>query len=807
MIDPTSASERLAAAEVRLIELARQKSRLELLNTMLTRLTAVTGLANMVQHILQILLETIGAANIHICYRIGSEWHCVDLLGEETTDSQQLDPRIETVLASGEPERFGAPPVAGPGGDLATETWIFPLICRERTVGAVVLEQMQLTQATIMDDLLPFFTYAALMLDNEINNYSQLEASHLLLQKSESVYRTLFEQLPSGVVLYDPESLRPRQFNSVAHTQLGYSREEFASLTVMDIEAVFSPDDLAVTSERIRNEGTVTFETMHRTKSGELRNTFVSIRLFTAGDEPLILAIHRDITTLKQATERMQLLDFALNNVQEAMYLIDANARLQYVNREASKQLGYTSDQLLTMAVFDFDPDFPRERWPDHWNELRTARSMIFESRHQRQDGTILPVEICATIIVYNSVEYMLSLVRDISERMKSEEERLSLERQLLQAQKMESLGVLAGGIAHDFNNILTAIIGNADIALMKLSAESPAIDNLRRIENAASRAADLAKQMLAYSGKGRFVVEEISLNRLIEEMLHLLEVSISKKAFLRLNLDEKLPPIKADPTQIRQIIMNLVINASEAIGEKSGVIAITTSSLQCDAVYLQSINLLNELPEGLYVALEIADSGCGMSRETLARLFDPFFTTKFTGRGLGMSAVLGILRGHEGAIKVYSEEGKGTTFRILLPATLGKIALEPAEKQVENVVNTGVVLLVDDEPTIRSIGAELLTHLGYAVITAADGREALEIFRSRDDISFLILDLTMPKMDGEQCFRELRLLKPDVRVIITSGYSEQEVSEKFIGKGVVGFIQKPYKLSSLREVIRSMRD
>ncbi|MDD2310534.1 MAG: transporter substrate-binding domain-containing protein [Desulfuromonadaceae bacterium] len=393
----------------------------------------------------------------------------------------------------------------------------------------------------------------------------------------------------------------------------------------------------------------------------------------------------------------------------------------------------------------------------------------------------------------------------DITERRQAGEERRNMEQQLLHAQKLESLGVLAGGIAHDFNNILTAIIGNADLALMRINKESPAVDNLHRIEQAAARAADLAKQMLAYSGKGKFIIENIDLNILLAEMLHMLEVSISKKAVLRFNPHQHLPLVEADATQMRQIIMNLVINASEAIGDKSGVIAITTGCMDCDRSYLKDVWLDENLTDGLYVYLEVADSGCGMDRDTLAKLFDPFFTTKFTGRGLGMAAVLGIVRGHRGAIKVYSEPKRGTTFKILLPASSRPAEIFNGEGEKEHREGSGIVLLVDDEETIRGIGSEMLKELGFTVVTACDGREALELFRSTPDIAFVILDLTMPHMDGEQCFRELRQLDPNVKVIMSSGYNEQEVTQKFVGKRLAGFIQKPYRLSTLQDVIRKV--
>ncbi len=399
-----------------------------------------------------------------------------------------------------------------------------------------------------------------------------------------------------------------------------------------------------------------------------------------------------------------------------------------------------------------------------------------------------------------------MDAVWKVVNRKRGEEERRKLEQQLLHAQKLESLGVLAGGIAHDFNNILTAIIGNADLALMRVKPESPAVDNLQRIGKAASRAADLARQMLAYSGKGKFMVGQLDLNSLLEEMLHILQVSISKKAELRLNLTRPLPAVEADVAQMHQIIMNLVINASEALGDENGVIAVTTGQLACDQDYLKNDWLTDTPQGGQYVYLEISDDGCGMDKDTLARLFDPFFTTKFTGRGLGMAAVQGIVRGHRGAIKVDSQPGRGTTFRVLLPASNGQPEIRPERSEKEGWRGDGTVLLVDDEESVRSTACQMLQELGFATITASDGREALEVFRSNPGVDFVILDLTMPQMDGGQCFLELRRIKPDLQVIISSGYNEQEVTQKFAGAGLAGFIQKPYTLSALKEVISSLK-
>ena len=509
-----------------------------------------------------------------------------------------------------------------------------------------------------------------------------------------------------------------------------------------------------------------------------------------------------DITEQRKADESLQMMRFCVDHAGDNIFWINSEGRILYVNDAICTGLGYTREELLGMSIFDLAPDYQPDVWGPHFEDLRRRGNVVLESRHRAKDGRVFPIEVNANYVHFGTHEFNFAFTRDITERKRAVDERLKLEQQLLHAQKLESLGVLAGGIAHDFNNILTSIIGNADLALMRINPESPAIDNLHNIEKASARAADLAKQMLAYSGKGKFVISNHNTNDLLEEMLHILQVSISKKAVLRLNLTRPLPLIEADATQIRQVIMNLVINASEAIGDKSGVIAITTGCMDCDRSYLKDVWLDENINDGLYVFIEIADTGCGMNKETLAKLFDPFFTTKFTGRGLGMAAVLGIVRGHKGAVKVYSEPGKGSTFKILLPASGKPAEIFNHDTRNDQWKGAGTVLLVDDEETVRGIGAEMLKELGFNVVTANDGREAIEAYKAKEVISFVILDLTMPHMDGEHCFRELRTLNPKVKVIMSSGFSELEVTQKFVGKGLAGFIQKPYKLSTLRDGI-----
>jgi signal transduction histidine kinase len=395
----------------------------------------------------------------------------------------------------------------------------------------------------------------------------------------------------------------------------------------------------------------------------------------------------------------------------------------------------------------------------------------------------------------------------DVTAQRRADEERRNIESKMMQTQKLESLGVLAGGIAHDFNNLLMGILGYADLAMLEIPKTPPAAQYIAEVENATRQAAELCKQMLAYSGKGRFVLERLLLHEVVEEMVQLLRVSISKHAVLKLDFAPDLPTIEADRSQIRQVVMNLVINASESLKDKSGVISLVTGIMGCDDEYLADTVLADELTDGQYVYLEVSDSGCGMDAETKSKIFEPFFTTKFTGRGLGLAAVLGIVRGHRGAIKVYSEPGRGTTVKVLFPAVFGKPKLTPSFATVVDASwADGLVLVADDESSARTVTKLFLEKAGFRVLLASDGHEAVEVFKAHsDEISAVILDLTMPGMGGEEVFRELRRIRPNVKVIVSSGYNEAEVTPRFAGKGLAGFIQKPYKFTVLVEKLKEI--
>ncbi|HEX3774128.1 MAG TPA: ATP-binding protein, partial [Polyangiaceae bacterium] len=347
-----------------------------------------------------------------------------------------------------------------------------------------------------------------------------------------------------------------------------------------------------------------------------------------------------------------------------------------------------------------------------------------------------------------SSSNYLVGFARDVSDRVAAERHRGVLESKLLDAQKLESLGILAGGIAHDFNNLLTGILGNVSLMRLELPQNSALREHVDQIESVTVRAADLCRQLLAYSGRGRFVVQALDASELVQQTAQLLKLSIGKNATLRLDLRQALPLMEADATQIRQVVMNLVLNAAEALGERSGVISIATGALHAEEEYLRGTFLAPELSAGQYVFLEVSDNGCGMGSDTQSKIFDPFFSTKFTGRGLGLCAVLGIVRGHKGAIKVYSELGRGTTFKLLFPACAVPAREDSPRPPV--VARRGTVLVVDDEDVVRNVAARILGSFGFDVILAHDGREGVARFRERHaEISVVLMDLTMPAMDG----------------------------------------------------------
>jgi PAS domain S-box-containing protein len=499
------------------------------------------------------------------------------------------------------------------------------------------------------------------------------------------------------------------------------------------------------------------------------------------------------------------------------LIFLDRFGRIGMINKSGAAMLGGSEHELIGLNWFD---NFLH---PGSLHEVKAVFAALMRGESELMAFYENHILTCAkqerlfswhNILLYDeagAIIGVLSSGEDITIRRRSELERSELERQLLHTQKLESLGVMAGGIAHDFNNLLMAIGGNLELARYALHANDSPDKFIDNAFLASQRAGDLTRQMLAYSGKGGYSVKLIDLNQLVMENAGLLKASIAKGVTMVTRLGRELPSLQADPGQMQQVIMNLITNAAEAIaegpGEGVGEITIATGIVTLDASDLWKSRLEEKPKPGDYISIEVTDSGCGMDREIQRRLFDPFFTTKFTGRGLGLSAVLGIIRGHNGAIFVDSVPGQGTSFTVLFPVSLAPSEVSgPEPREAERAKRSATaeqVLIVDDEEMVRTVCRQMVQGLGYQTMTACDGREAVELFRANADrISSVIMDLSMPHMDGLEAAAQIRSIRPGVAVILSSGYSQEEAARRLENYKGTCFIQKPYNLESLRHVL-----
>jgi len=502
--------------------------------------------------------------------------------------------------------------------------------------------------------------------------------------------------------------------------------------------------------------------------------------------------------------EREESFRILTETASDGIICIDTTSTILFANTASGRMFGYTREELLGSDLTLLMPEYLRQlhrasirRYAETGQRHISWNSVPLQGKHK--DGREVPLEISFAEYRQDRKHLFIGIIRDITERKR-------LDEKLRQTAKLESLGLLAGGIAHDFNNLLTGILGNISIASETLLATHPASTNLHDAAEACERAAHLTKQLLAYAGKGRFIIQPLNLSSLVREIVALVKTSIPKNVQLRLDLVEPLLCVEGDATQIQQLIMNLVINGAEAIGQGDGTVLITTNVQDVDGDYLKQLLTGSEITPGKYVSLEVHDTGCGMDPPTVAQIFDPFFTTKFTGRGLGLAAVLGIVRGHNGALKVYSAPGKGSTFKILFPVTDSPVRIPTPMGVRGELEGVGTILVVDDEEIVRKVVKAMLERYGYTVVLAEDGLQASEIFEQlREEVRLVILDLNMPVMNGEETLRRLKLINPTVPILLSSGYNEMEAIQRFAGKGLAGFVQKPYTSTRLAETLRSL--
>ena len=481
---------------------------------------------------------------------------------------------------------------------------------------------------------------------------------------------------------------------------------------------------------------------------------------------------------------------------------------VEFINPYAVELLGGSNPaDFFGRDVLDFVHPDSRKEVLDRIGMLTSGQTTAAEPHEEKfvgMDGRTLDVTVTGSPIEYGGKPAIQVLFTDITDQKKAQSERRRLDARVAATQKIESLAVMAGGIAHDFNNLLVGILGNADLALQDLSGDSPQKRHLLDISTAAHQAAELAHQLLAYSGRGQMTMASLDLAVLLNDLSSLIQASISKNVTIRYELADDIPPIQGDGTQIRQIVMNLVANGAESLDDAEGVITVSTGFDHFEQKSLADTPIVQDVPDGDYVWLKVADTGMGMDETTLQRIFEPFFTTKFTGRGLGLAAILGIVRGHRGAVQVESHQDQGTRFRVLFPPSPDVLFPGDIKAEVKrsDPAAGGLVLVVDDDRSVNKVASMMLSRAGYEVLNAYDGKEAVRIFRDRsEDLDCVILDLTMPRMNGSETCRAIKRIR-DVPVILSSGYNEEEVLNAFADLELAGFVQKPYLYDTLIDCV-----
>ena len=621
------------------------------------------------------------------------------------------------------------------------------------------------------------------------------EALTLTRISVETASDSLFWMKPNGKIV---------DVNEAACRSLGYTREELLQLSVHDVDAHYSAEVWAQHFPALRKYGTLKFESEQRAKDGRLIPVEIVADYIRQGDEEYNCAFVRDITERKKSEVALKESEAKYKQLYESnqmpIAIFDAETlKFLSVNNAFIEKYGYTREEFSTMTILEIRPDSEIERVKQSVILIDKGLVNLCEYLHKKKNGEIIEVEIIRYDLVFEGKNAKLVFANDITERKNTE---LALRH----AQKLESIGTLAGGIAHDFNNLMNAVLGQSALALNKLAKESPAVDNIEKAIKASERVADLTKQLLAYSGRGKFFIVEIDLNNLINENVQMLEVSLPKTTQFRYEPGSPSLHMKGDISQIQQVIMNVIINAGEAMGSNPGLITLYTNRIEIKKETNEYSKYTSvPLAAGSYALLQVKDTGSGISEETLTRIFDPFFTTKFTGRGLGLAAVLGIIKGHKGGLRIESEVGKGTTFEIVFPLIDPSKTTEVSEKEKLSIVNGKgkTILVIDDEASVIELLEDVLPEVNFKVISALDPLKGIELYRQHhQNISLVILDYSMPHMDGKAAFEKLLQINMEVKVLLCSGYSEEETLLEFGVDRPTGYFQKPYKTDALIQLV-----
>jgi two-component system cell cycle sensor histidine kinase/response regulator CckA len=629
-----------------------------------------------------------------------------------------------------------------------------------------------------------------------------LAAAHRESRASAERYRAVVDTAGSAIIILSSAG-RLVELNREAERLLGCGRDEAVGQDYLTLcVAAESRDGMADDIGRaLAGEATNGREARLLHRDGSERVVVYNVSQLGRGDgEGSVIVSAQDITERTRVEEALRDSEARLRTVIDhspvVLFALDRSGVIRFSGGQGLTRLGLGPGERVGRSVRDLlQRDAPhamsffeRGLGGEEVTWVGSLGEATFECR-------LTPVRDARGVLTG-----VIGLAIDVTERLQGEEQRLALERRLLEAQKLESLGLMAGGIAHDFNNLLVTVLGNASLALADLLPGAAGRQAVARIESAAIRASELTRQLLAFAGKEELATEAVDVNAIIRETQELLEVSLSSRVTVGLELEPSLPPIEGDATQLRQVVMNLVLNAADAMGDADGLITVRTGIAVLDQAALDEAWHDPDASPGPHQCIEVADNGCGMDASTLARIFDPFFSTKPTGRGLGLANVLGIVFGHRGAVHVSSEPGRGTTFRVFLPAEARRAASRPAPSEA---ASGRTVLLVDDEEDVRATTAHMLERLGCDVLLAGDGQEGLRMFSTHaGTIDAVLMDLSLPRMSGDRAAQEIHRLRPDARVILMSGHADERVRTRMSGDDSAGFLRKPFSVTDLEHMI-----
>jgi PAS domain S-box-containing protein len=629
------------------------------------------------------------------------------------------------------------------------------------------------------------------------------------LRESESRYRSLFESANDAIII-----LKDVVFvdcNRKALEMFGCAREQIIGKPPYTFSPINQPDGSASREKALENIKTAyegkpqIFEWRHKKYDGTPFDAQISLNLVELSTGIHLQAIVRDITEKKSLDKQIRLMQHWVEQSVDLFFWVREDSRILYVNQAVCASLGYTKEEFLTMKVSDFDLGLPLEAWPNFTHKLREQGSHCFETRLRKKNGQVFPVEITANILNFEGKTHFFAYGRDISAKVNAEEKRKELENLLIQAQKMEAIGTLAGGIAHDFNNILSAIIGFTEISIRDVPSGSKLEHNLQRVLNAGIRAGDLVKQILTFSRQTDREIKPVQVKPIVKEALKLIKASLPATIEIRQDIRSD-SPIMADPTQVHQIIMNLCTNAAQAMKDSGGRMVVSLIDVQLGADVIEPHP---DMAPGPFIKLTVSDSGCGIAPKIKDRIFDPFYTTKELGEGtgLGLAVVHGIVKDSGGMVSVASTPGKGSTFDAFFPV----IANEQGPEIVTHTpLPTGSerILFVDDEEYQVEMGKQVLELLGYRVTTKTSSPEALKVFRAKPDaFDLVVTDLTMPQMTGDVLAKEIMTIRPDLPIILCTGYSEKITTAKAKALGIKEVVMKPAVVEEIARTVRRVLD